>query len=156
MGKLAVSQGLRFRKARWMPPKQQCKKALCSCSQSSWLPVLTREVLACPGHLRLCFAARPEAPQPTWLCARVPGRAGCGKLAAPGPPPSGPVPPPVPRAHLTPTDGVRLPAEISEGPSSLKTCLSYDGGGNGDGSTVWGFFGVNGAVVRVPAQGNLN
>lgn len=85
----------------------------CSCSWSWGLPVLTREVLACPGHLRLCFSAQPEALQPVWLRVRVPGRAGCRKLAAPGPAPSGPIPPPVPRAHLTPTDGVQLPAELS-------------------------------------------
>lgn len=100
--------------------RQQSKKSLCSCSRSSGLPVLTREVLACPEHIQLCFTAQLEVLQPTWLQVRVQGRAGCRKLAAPGPAPLGPIPLPVPRAHLTPTDGIRLPAEFSRGQALQK------------------------------------
>lgn len=134
--------------------QQQSQKTLCSCSQS-WRPlVLPRELLACPGHLQLYLTARPEVLQPTWLHARKGGlrEAGSSQPCSLGTHPTA-CSQSTPNAHGRHSAACRA----QQGPSSLKHAsvmmeevmrMALHCG--------LLFFLVNGAVVSVPAQGNLN
>lgn len=64
---------------------------------------------------------------------------------------------PIPCSQSTPNaHGWRLAAcRAQQGPNSLKTGPGYDRGGNGDGTTVWGFLSQCHTVVK-GAQGNLS
>jgi len=132
-----LSEGLRFRKTHRVGTCPRSSKALCSCSDSPWahkgdpgMPRAPPALLHCSASTATAhMAPSPDAgegrdegswqPQPLSLGAHP---TACSQST--------------PNAHRQRWAACRA----QQGPSSLKTCLSCDGGGNGDGTTVWWFF----------------